>query len=155
MLVSLLFCIELYFGLFFCHAPASARRLIKNLLTYLLTYSLWIFIVLHFFVLYEYSLFLMNIHCSLWIFKFLINIIFVVLNESNIHYSLWIFIVLYFFVLYEYSLFLTLNIHCSLWIFIVLYEYWSYVSTWVLDDRHVLLPSFDVCRFLFKSINIY
>ena len=37
MLVSLLFCIELYFGLFFCHAPASARRLIKNLLTYLLT----------------------------------------------------------------------------------------------------------------------
>ena len=33
-----LFCIELYLELFSCNAPASARRLIKNLLTYLLTY---------------------------------------------------------------------------------------------------------------------
>ena len=34
--VSPLFCIELYFELFSCNAPASARRVIKNLLTYLL-----------------------------------------------------------------------------------------------------------------------
>ena len=29
-----LFCLELYFELFSCNAPASARRLIRNLLTY-------------------------------------------------------------------------------------------------------------------------
>ena len=42
--VSLLFCIELYFELFSCNAPASARRLIKNLLTYLLLLLLLLWI---------------------------------------------------------------------------------------------------------------